>query len=108
MTLTICNDKSAENGKRIFDAIRELLADYDAQNVEVIFQYSQVEIPGAFEAEAKRIYDACAGKYIQYAGVYTGKLEYSGEHGYLFHKKYAKKSKNINAYDICVNVSEKQ
>lgn len=104
MTLTICNDKSAENGNRIFDAIRELLADYKAQNVEAFFQYSQVSNESAVEAEAKRIYEACAGKYIKYAGAWLGKLDYSEKYGYTFRKKYAKKVNLIDALDICVNV----
>lgn len=104
VTLTICNDKSAENGNRIFDAIRELLADYDAPNVEAFFQYSQVSNESAVEAEAKRIYEACAGKYIKYAGLCIGKLDYSEKYGYTFRKKHAKKVNLIDAFDICVNV----
>lgn len=104
VTLTICNGKSAENGNRIFDTIRELLANYDAKNVEAIFQYSQVSNESAVEAEAKRIYEACAGKYIKYAGLWLGKLDFSEKYGYTFRKKYAKKVSMIDAFDICVNV----
>lgn len=105
VTLSIFNDKSAENGNRIFDEIRELLADYDAKNIQAIFQYSQEEIEPEIEAEAKRIFEFCKGKYIKY-GSYNGKLDWNESVGYTFRKKHGRTLYKIDAFDICTRIEE--
>lgn len=105
VTLSIFADKSAENGNRIFNEIRELLADYDAPNVQAIFQYSQNEIEPAIEAEAKRIFESCKGKFIKYDS-YTGKLDWNESVGYTFKKKHGRTLYKVDAFDVCTRVEE--
>ncbi len=103
ITLSLKKNGDIEENERIFAKLKELLTDYPAKNIQAIFQYSQVEVTDAVEKEAKRIFEACKGKFINFCGS-TGKLErYKG--GYIFKKKNAKMyAYRVTPMDVCINV----
>lgn len=103
ITLTLKDKNNFEENERVFVKAKELIKNYPAKNIQAIFQYSQIEMKENIEKEAKRIFDECNGKFVQY-GSFTGKLGMK-DGKYFFRKKNAKKYFYwVEPVDICVNV----
>lgn len=104
ITLTLKDKNNFEENERVFVKAKELIKNYPAKNIQAIFQYSQIEMKENIEKEAKRIFDECNGKFVQY-GSFTGKLGMK-DGKYFFRKKNAKKYFYwVEPVDICVNVN---
>lgn len=104
ITLTLKGKNNFEENERVFVKAKELIKNYPAKNIQAIFQYSQIEMKENIEKEAKRIFDECNGKFVQY-GSFTGKLGMK-DGKYFFRKKNAKKYFYwVEPVDICVNVN---
>ncbi|MBQ1503015.1 MAG: hypothetical protein IIZ35_03340 [Clostridia bacterium] len=94
-------DQNVDDHERIFDELREILAEWDAPNVQAIFQFAEMQIPENVEREAERIYTENDGKFCVWSGFTVGRLG-RDENGYFFKKKGAKRyGYRLTSFDVC-------
>lgn len=115
ITLTFTNEDNYEANELVYEAIKKLLADYPADNIQAIFQYAQIEIPENVEQEAERICKAGEGTFVMYNGYLTGRLKKYDESTmvhdenlkgkYIFKRKNAKRYVYVlNPLDVCTGI----
>lgn len=95
------DDVNVDEHFRIFNELREILAEWDAPNVQAIFQFAEMQIPENVEREAERIYTENDGKFCVLSGFTVGRLG-RDENGYFFKKKGAKRyGYRLTSFDVC-------